>query len=478
MSTLNKLWTRAAVVGLVLAVATIGIHLAGTMPGLFGSQNVIGGVIFLQVLIASIWKFRQTFFAFLMIAFTGAGMDVPSSGTWATLRWAVLVAGAIAGFVIFMHDRRRQFGVMHLIAFCCVLGAFVSASVSAFPKAAFLKAFSLLLLFLFVSSGGRLAILGREKQFLKGLLFSCEAVVYLSAIAYFIVHLEIWGNPNSLSLVMGVVVAPVLLWGSLISSNRIIRWRYAIGSFLAIILMFFGLSRAAVIASFISMGLLLIVARKSKLLIPAAMVAMSALALAALWNPSALQSYGSESAATLLYKGHQNEGVMGSRLTPWQDTVRTIRQHPWFGTGFGTSSTGFSGEDVDQFSSNSSTNREHGSSYLMIFEWVGLIGILPFMALFVLLIARIARIVRGLYKAKDLSHPAVPIVLVLLAALIHAGFEDWLFAVGYYLTVLFWTFAFMLIDLDTPVPSRASQISKTWRVDPTVVQMGATSPGQ
>jgi hypothetical protein len=37
--------------------------------------------------------------------------------------------------------------------------------------------------------------------------------------------------------------------------------------------------------------------------------------------------------------------------------------------------------------------------------------------------------------------------MVLAAGLVHAAFEDWLFAVGYYLCVFFWAFAFILIDL-------------------------------
>ena len=38
-------------------------------------------------------------------------------------------------------------------------------------------------------------------------------------------------------------------------------------------------------------------------------------------------------------------------------------------------------------------------------------------------------------------------MMVVLAGLLHAGFEDWLFAVGYYLTVFFWVAAFLLMDV-------------------------------
>jgi hypothetical protein len=43
--------------------------------------------------------------------------------------------------------------------------------------------------------------------------------------------------------------------------------------------------------------------------------------------------------------------------------------------------------------------------------------------------------------------PAIPAAAVVLAGLVEAGFEDGLFAVGYYLCVLVWALAFILVDL-------------------------------
>jgi hypothetical protein len=42
---------------------------------------------------------------------------------------------------------------------------------------------------------------------------------------------------------------------------------------------------------------------------------------------------------------------------------------------------------------------------------------------------------------------------MLFAGLVHAFFEDWLIAVGYYLTVFFWVSAFWLVDL---MPARVA----------------------
>jgi len=61
------------------------------------------------------------------------------------------------------------------------------------------------------------------------------------------------------------------------------------------------------------------------------------------------------------------------------------------------------------------------------------------------------------------SSYAVPLTLFLAGALVHAGFEDWLFAVGYHTCVLFWSFAFVLPDL-LPDPGCRQIVPMQWRV--------------
>jgi hypothetical protein len=73
--------------------------------------------------------------------------------------------------------------------------------------------------------------------------------------------------------------------------------------------------------------------------------------------------------------------------------------------------------------------------------------VLPFVALVLLLASKIAGVFAWLRRTGDLGHPAIPIGLVLTAGLIHAGFEDWLFAVGYYLSVFFWVLACLFLDI-------------------------------
>jgi O-antigen ligase len=173
---------------------------------------------------------------------------------------------------------------------------------------------------------------------------------------------------------------------------------------------------------------------------------------------------GSQSVVDLfLYKGQPEKGIMGSRKGPWQQTWSVIKQRPWFGSGFGTSITG---EDLTNVESrrahiDSRTAREHGNSYLAIGEWTGLLGVVPFLALIGVTALNVFRVFSWLRKTMNLISPAVPIAAILLAGFVDTMFEDWMFAAGYYLCVIFWALAFILVDL-VPRPvvahSRASVI--------------------
>ncbi|MFZ3263993.1 MAG: hypothetical protein WA172_08330, partial [Terriglobales bacterium] len=172
----------------------------------------------------------------------------------------------------------------------------------------------------------------------------------------------------------------------------------------------------------------------------------------------------------LLYKGHKEEGVLGSRQTPWQRTIASIKEHPWFGTGYGTSPTGDDpGLSFGRFASSAETVREHGSSYLTIAEWVGLLGVMPFLALLSVTASNVWRVCVWMSRTWDARHYSIPLAMVVLSGLVHANFEDWLFAVGAYPCIYFWVFAFLLADL-LPAPVIVSTA-------PLFVQRSRSLPG-
>ncbi len=171
---------------------------------------------------------------------------------------------------------------------------------------------------------------------------------------------------------------------------------------------------------------------------------------------------------------------MGSRKSPWEKTVAVIQRHPWFGAGFGTSATSVDPNKVGTFATTAASSREHGNSYLAILDWVGIVGVIPFAALIGMTAFNVGRVLVWIRRTGSPFSPAVPLAAVLVAGLIHATFEDWLFAVGYYICVFFWPMAFMLADVlrsqaAKPVPSRYPESRYPSR--PWAGSYGVATPG-
>jgi O-antigen ligase len=100
-----------------------------------------------------------------------------------------------------------------------------------------------------------------------------------------------------------------------------------------------------------------------------------------------------------------------------------------------------------RFASSAETEREHGSSYMTIAEWVGLLGVVPFVALLAVIVSNVWRVCAWMRRTSDPRHYSIPFAMVVLSGLVHGLFEDSLFAVGSYVSVYFWVFAFLLADL-------------------------------
>jgi O-antigen ligase len=441
-------------------------------PTYFSNSDELATLLFLQVLLAALWNYRARFFPLLLAVFLWAGMALPLNVAWTSGRWIVLAVGALTGLIVYGRDARYSFATFHLVAFFCVAAALVSAAVSAYPKLAFLKATSLLLLFLYGSTGARLAVMRREAIFFSTLLVGCELVVYLTTIFYFIFRSEIFGNPNSMGAVMGVAVAPVLLWGILISQQPTTRWRRTFAFALALLLLFSSYARAGIAAAVVSCILLCLSLRRYGLLVGGLCVALLLAALVAATGP--LHQQPSESfTSVFLYKGHREDGLLASRRSIWDGTVSAIKQHPWLGSGFGTSPT--SSEVVEQpgsFESLREATREHGNSYLAITEWVGLVGGVPFFALVVLIAANVGRVLAQTRRTGNVFSPAIPLAGILAAGLVHAAFEDWLFAVGYYLCIFFWAMAFIIVDVLPSPASAAPGTPREWADSFSTVTVG------
>jgi len=438
----------------IIPVAIIGALVlllsAERRPGLFANATYLSGLVAFELVLACLWRFQKVFFPVTIGCFLLAGTGLPLSGESTTLRWLFLAVGALAGLIIWIKSTRAQhFGLFHLVALFCVFAAVASASVSDAPATAMLKVLSLFLLFLYASTGARVALAGREQSFVRGLVLACEILLYLTAACYFALGYELFGSPNALGAVIGVAITPVMLWAALVAESRKERQRRYIALALCGALLYVSVCRAAILADAVLLIVLTIALRRPRLLVRAAFAAALSLELMAVANPSRMAEFTDSLTGKFIFKNEANaQGVFGSRQSPWDETISAVKQHPWFGTGFGTSGFGKDrpynpGSSI----SDEGSNREHGSSYLALAEYMGLLGISPFLLLLLLLTRAAARVCAWMRRTGGPSHYAVPFALIAVAGLVHAGFEDWLFAAGSYLCVFFWASAFLLIDL-------------------------------
>ena len=435
-------------------------------PDYLAKPEMLGTVIAAQIVIAAISRYKQLYFLMVMAAFLWAGLVVPMSEAWLQGRWVVLGIGVVVGVASYMRDRhQRHLGTIHLLALFCVLSATVSASVSGYPEEALLKSLSLFLLFAYAAMGARLTVSPFEpEKFFRKLLLACEIAMYIAAFMYFVVREPIFGNPNSLGAVMGVIVVPVLFWGFLSAESTITRRRVGLEVCLAGTLLMSSFSRAGIAAAAVSCFAIAVAVRQYRLIVSGVVVTLVIATLTVMFVPrplETLQDDQSESVASLfLYKGKPGEGLLGSRIRPWDETMTVIKKHPWFGSGFGTSVSGQSAIDFEFTRSRfieSRMVREHGNSYLAIMEWSGLLGVFPFYLLVLVTAWQAKRALSQLRRSGNIGSPAVPAAAVIIAGVIGAGFEDWLFAVGYYVSVFFWVMAFILTDL---LPSPMSSVQE------------------
>jgi O-antigen ligase len=425
--------------------------LVESRPVWFANTTFLEAFLALQIAFIGLTHYETVFFPLLIFTFLWAGSSLPYYGTGMALRWLFLAVGALGGFVIWIKNPRpRHFVAFHLVALLCVLSALVSAVVSEIPKTALLKVASLFLLFLYASSGARASIAGRQHKFMNGLVLACEVLAYVSAACYFALGYPVFGNPNALGAIIGVAIVPVLLWAALAAETRGLRQRRFFALALCGVLLYQANSRASTLAAIVVVLVLTVGLRHQRLLLQCAFVSVLFLTAMAVISPSQMEERVTEFTGRAIYKAAgTHPGALGSRLSPWTETLSVVKRRPWFGTGFGTSELGEfrPGLSASSIYTIEGSNREHGNSYLAMAEYLGLLGSVPFLVLLLMLVRILVRTFSWMRRTANPYHYCIPFTLVVIAGLVHAFFEDWLFAVGSYLCLFFWVSVFLLIDL-------------------------------
>lgn len=424
-------------------IATVSIvallYLSFSHPYLFGETSLLA--LLVLVVAGFIVSQYETHFWTLMIAvFFWAGSGFPLAGAMNLFRWVVLGLGAFMAIGYYARRANRvPFNYLHLLGLFTLVAAFASALVSVNEVMTLLKALSLAALFVYASLGAR-TLWGRNPApFVRKLVLTSEAMVYFSAICYS-ASFAVWGNPNSLGLIMGCLCWPVLLWRFILPATRRGSPRSFVALFVCGGLLIFSLSRASMLAALLTSVFLLVGARRYRTLLMGVSLFAAILLNVFLVAPQRFQ----DASEIVMYKKGERGNLLDSRQEPWERSLATFRQHPWLGLGFGAADN--SADWRPNYVTIGQQSRERGSSYLTMLETTGLIGTFPGAMLIVCLMCEIWRVFSRLRRTGQVNHPAVVAAPIILAGLVNAVFEDWMFAVGYYMCVIFWVLSFSLCD--------------------------------
>lgn len=425
---------------LVAAASVIFLfYLSVKRPYLFGEFNVLALLVLVVAgFIAS--QFETHFWTLMVAVFFWAGSALPLAGGMSIFRWVVLGLGALLALGYYARRANRvPFNHVHLLALFTVISAFASALVSVNPLLTILKALSLAGLFVYACVGARMLWSRNPEPLVRKLVLMAEVLVYFTAVCY-LVSFQVWGDPNSLGLIMGCFCWPLLLWRLILPSTQHEHNRRFIALFVCGALLVHSLSRASMIAATLTSIFLLLGARRYRTLLLGVSLFAAILLNAYLLAPERFQS----ASETFLYKQGEHGKILASREKPWERSVATFRERPWLGLGFGAADN--STDSRFTYVTEGYLTRERGSSYLTMLETTGAIGALPFALLILCLLREIWRVFSRLRRTRQVNQPAVVAAVVILGGLVNAVFEDWMLAVGYYMCVIFWVLALSLRD--------------------------------
>jgi O-antigen ligase len=420
--------------GLTLSLAALFAAALGR-----GDQEVFAAALGIVVLGCSFLWYEILSLPVLIACFFWTGMNIPFNNLAETARWAVLGMAAVVGVMVWIQKEGGfRIGNIHVLAALATATLMLSYDVSPNPSLTLLKSASVGLLFLYSAAGALTYIQGRQTSFFKAAALCCEMVVYASVVSYGVLGYPVYGNPNSLGAIMGVVAWPLLLWDLITTENRIAWRRKLFALVLCGWLLQHSLARASFLAALVSSLLLLFVMKRRSVMIGIGIAAILGGILLSAFNPDGWETL----IQGAVYKNKPGTEILQSRRPRWQESLDEIQRRPWFGNGFGAA------RDVsEEWKGGVSTqtfNRERGSSYLTVISGVGFIGAIPILVLLIFIGRRIFMACRRIRHSGKILDASMPMAAVLTASLCHAIFEDWLFAAGYYLSVLFWIFAFAL----------------------------------
>lgn len=436
----------------VLAGAAVVFYIPDVLAQPAAVAAVAGAVIVGVLLL----RYETRFYPAVLLAFFWAGTGMPFQSAGTIGRWAMLAAAAVFGVAIAIRRGWMHFEIFHFLTGFAVTMAGASVYDSVNRSLAGPKAASLALLFLYCSVGLRLSFRGRERPFMEWVGATAEGVVWFTVVMYYLVGRPFWGNPNSLGAVMSVVIFPIVLWSTQTARTQMELYRRWAALAIAGYFVYQSGSRASIGSLILSSALLLWGLRRHRLLANGFILLVLLIPTVELLSPGRL----GDIVTGVVYKQNGERDLLQSRRSVWNTTMAIIEKRPMLGSGFGTSVASNRLDSGGIALTSRSEEMEHGSSYLSMVAWLGLLGSVPFVLMLLTIGIRLSRAYAWMRSSGNAQHAIVPIAAVITAGLVNAVFEDWLLAVGYYLCIVFWTFTFLLVDL---APSRFAGAEWKWR---------------
>jgi hypothetical protein len=129
-----------------------------------------------------------------------------------------------------------------------------------------------------------------------------------------------WPEIGNLSRDIPVLV-PVAAWGVMAADTSILRRRRLLSLALSSALLLASRSRAGLLSGFVAGGFLLLSMKQYRLFVRGVFVCVAVIGLVGLWNPDLIWKSSESVNADLIYKGHREKGLLGSKYYTQQPLV-------------------------------------------------------------------------------------------------------------------------------------------------------------
>jgi O-antigen ligase len=368
--------------------------------------------------------------------------------TWLVIgRFALLLAYCVGGAVgIFLRTPLRRFAAADIPAILCLGLAFISGEFSIDPSLTFGRAVSVTLLYAATFWTIWSWALRYGEKIILDPLVAAGALIFIVGLLMIPLTAEAWQedgrfrgclvNPNTLGL-LAALFSPLVLWRFF---QR--KWWSDAALFVAIwISLILAATRNGLIAALVGTAIVLFwsISRAWLLFGAVAVFGLIGLLIGNLENLS-------EDSALARLAPTAEVGSAG-RTDMWDLGWDLIQQSPIIGHGFGTEDLAFSEGSFREYEGK----RFHNSYLGMAYE-LGYVGVAAFFGPLILLA------LTQFWRRRGMTELALPHVLlaVLVAGLVSAFFESWIYSVGNALSFPFWTCVALLVKMSVDERRSAS----------------------